>query len=137
VFCDLCGKYFSVIKGHHQIFWGVIIPLMKNYFRVFGLGPEADSEEIKRAYRELAKKFHPDTTNEEGDTTAAFREITEAYEILASPESRAKYDRQRRQTFFSGAKTPGDRKPEHGSSTGFTLQKTAQVRPQPVYMWRQ
>ena len=110
---------------------------MKNYFRVFGLGPEADSEEIKRAYRELAKKFHPDTTNEEGDTTAAFREITEAYEILASPESRAKYDRQRRQTFFSGAKTPGDRKPEHGSSTGFPHRKAPQARPQPVHIRRQ
>jgi len=112
---------------------------MKNYYRVFGLGPEADSEEIKRAYKELAKKFHPDTTNEEGDTTAAFSEITEAYEILGSPESRARYDRQRRQTFFSGAETPGDRKarawefngvpsPEGPSSPSATRSHSATVK---------
>jgi molecular chaperone DnaJ len=63
-----------------------------NYYVVLGLGREASPEEIKRAYRRLARKYHPDINP--GDRAAAeyFRQITEAYETLVDPARRRDYD---------------------------------------------
>jgi curved DNA-binding protein len=65
----------------------------KDYYNVLGVSKTATPEEIKKAYRKLALKYHPDKTK--GDKTAEerFKDINEANEVLSDPEKRKKYDR--------------------------------------------
>lgn len=63
----------------------------KDYYKIMGLEKSADQAEIKRAYRKLARKYHPDVSKE-SDAEARFKEIGEAYEVLKDPEKRAAYD---------------------------------------------
>ena len=65
---------------------------MKDPYEVLGIEPSATLDEVKRAYRALAKELHPDANPE--DTVAAnrFREVTEAYDLLSDPERRAEFD---------------------------------------------
>ena len=63
----------------------------KDYYEIMGVARDASSDEIKRAYRRLARKFHPDVSKEK-DAEARFKEVGEAYEVLRDPEKRAAYD---------------------------------------------
>jgi molecular chaperone DnaJ len=65
---------------------------MKDYYGILGVPRGADQEEIKRAYRQMARRHHPDVSEEEGDAGGRFKEISEAYEVLSDPEKRRKYD---------------------------------------------
>lgn len=65
---------------------------MKDYYRILGVPKGADQAEIKRAYREMARQYHPDVSDEGKDTEVRFKEIAEAYEVLGNPEKRRKYD---------------------------------------------
>ncbi len=62
-----------------------------DYYRVLGVSRRASPEEIKRAYRRLARKYHPDVSKEP-DAEARFKEVGEAYEVLKDPDKRAAYD---------------------------------------------
>lgn len=62
----------------------------KDYYKVLGVSRKAEDKEIKRAYRQLALKYHPDKNP---DSEERFKEINEAYEVLGDSEKRAKYDR--------------------------------------------
>ena len=64
----------------------------KDYYRILGLERDAGQDEIKRAYRKLARRYHPDVSSET-DAEARFKEVNEAYEVLKDPEKRAAYDR--------------------------------------------
>lgn len=64
----------------------------KDYYEVLGLQKGADENEIKKAYRKLAKKYHPDTNQGNKEAEHRFKEITEAYEVLSDPEKRKAYD---------------------------------------------
>jgi curved DNA-binding protein len=63
----------------------------KDYYQTMGVARDASSDDIKRAYRRLARKFHPDVSKEK-NAEARFKEIGEAYEVLRDPEKRAAYD---------------------------------------------
>lgn len=65
----------------------------KDYYKILGVDRNADTKEIKAAYRKLALKHHPDKNPEDSNAEDRFKEINEAYEVLGDPEKRAKYDR--------------------------------------------
>lgn len=64
----------------------------RDYYEVLGIEKTADTDTIKRAYRKLAKKYHPDTNKEDPQAEEKFKEATEAYAILSDPEKRKQYD---------------------------------------------
>lgn len=64
----------------------------RDYYEVLGLSKGASEEEIKKAYRKLAKKYHPDLNPGNKEAEAKFKEVNEAYGILSDPEKKAKYD---------------------------------------------
>ena len=63
----------------------------KDYYEILGVSRAADAEEVKRAYRKMARKFHPDVSKER-NAEEKFKEVQEAYEVLRDPEKRAAYD---------------------------------------------
>lgn len=66
----------------------------EDYYEILGVSRDADEEEIKRAYRRVAKECHPDMTDGNAEATERFRKATEAYEVLRDRERRAAYDRE-------------------------------------------
>src|SRR6185312_12585887 len=66
---------------------------MRDPYTVLGVGRGASDDEIKRAYRKLAKKLHPDLNPGKKSIEAQFKEITAAYDFLSDPQKRARYDR--------------------------------------------
>src|ERR1700735_2026779 len=63
----------------------------RDYYEILGVTRGAEADEVKRAYRKLARKFHPDVSKEKNAETK-FKEVQEAYEVLRDPEKRAAYD---------------------------------------------
>lgn len=63
----------------------------QDYYKTLSVGTKASQEEIQRAYRKLARKYHPDI-NRESSAEEKFKQINEAYEVLGDPEKRATYD---------------------------------------------
>src|SRR5436190_23783720 len=68
---------------------------MKNYYSILGIKETASLKDIKKAYRMLSLKFHPDTNNGDSFFTEKFKEIQEAYETLRDASKRSKYDFER------------------------------------------
>lgn len=64
----------------------------RDYYEVLGVSKDADENTIKKAYRQLAKKYHPDMNPGDKDAEAKFKEVNEAYDVLSDPDKRAKYD---------------------------------------------
>src|SRR3954467_8334606 len=69
------------------------MPTKRDYYEILGLKKDASADDLNRAYRELAKRFHPDRNSHDEDATQKFREVAEAYEVLRDPEKRQRYDR--------------------------------------------
>ncbi len=64
----------------------------RDYYEVLGLGKDADEASIKKAYRTLAKKYHPDMNPGDAEAEVKFKEVNEAYEVLSNPEKKSQYD---------------------------------------------
>lgn len=74
----------------------------RDYYEILGVERSADADVIKKAYRKLAMQFHPDKNPGNKEAEEKFKEAAAAYEILSSPEKRAKYDRFGHQAFQQG-----------------------------------
>ena len=94
----------------------------QDYYSVLGVRRNASNKEIKQAYRRLARQYHPDVNP--GDTVAEqkFKEISEAYSVLSTPESRKKYERFGHQAFTSGLD------PSFASNGGFRGGNTGNLK---------
>ena len=77
-----------------------------DYYELLGVGRDATAEEMKKAYRKLAVKYHPDKNPDDASAEAKFKEISEAYEILKDPDKRAAYDRFGHAAFQGGGAGP-------------------------------
>ena len=66
--------------------------LQRNYYEVLGLPPGATTDQIKKKYRELARRFHPDVAQDKGLSQLTFTQINQAYNTLSNPERRAQYN---------------------------------------------
>ena len=64
----------------------------RDYFKVLGVDRNAGDADIKRAFRKLARKYHPDVNPEDPQAEAKFKEVSEAYEVLSDPEKRKRYE---------------------------------------------
>ncbi|MCF6240875.1 MAG: J domain-containing protein [Bacteroidales bacterium] len=65
----------------------------KDYYKILGVSKNASDAEIKKAYRKLARKYHPDVNPNDKEAEKKFKEINEANEVLGNPENRKKYDK--------------------------------------------
>lgn len=65
----------------------------RDYYEVLGVNRDAGDDEIKKAYRKLAMKFHPDRNPDNKEAEEKFKEAKEAYEMLSDPQKKAAYDR--------------------------------------------
>ena len=66
--------------------------MKRDYYEVLGVGRSADKDEIKKAYRKLALKFHPDKNPDNKEAEEKFKEVNEAYEVLSNDDKRRRYD---------------------------------------------
>lgn len=65
----------------------------RDFYEVLGVSKDATPEEMKKAYRKLAIKYHPDKNPDDKEAEAKFKEIAEAYSVLSDPQKKAQYDR--------------------------------------------
>ena len=77
-----------------------------DYYELLGVSKDATAEDLKKAYRKLAVKYHPDKNPGDPTAEAKFKEISEAYEILKDPDKRAAYDRYGHAAFQGGGAGP-------------------------------
>ena len=74
----------------------------KDYYKVLGVGEKATSDEIKKAYRKLARELHPDKNPDDPKAEARFKEVQEANEVLSDSAKRREYDAMRKNPFGAG-----------------------------------
>ncbi|HVE98588.1 MAG TPA: molecular chaperone DnaJ [Mycobacteriales bacterium] len=92
----------------------------KDYYAALGVAKNATAAEIKKAYRSLARKLHPDKNSTDKNAEERFKEVSEAYDVLSDDKRRAEYD-EARALFAGGGYRPGSRFPGGFSADGVNL----------------
>ncbi len=91
----------------------------RDYYETLGVTKTAPQDEIKTAFRKLARKYHPDTAEDKKSAEEKFKEINEAYEVLSDPEKRKKYDDYGANWQQGGFQSPPGGRRQQGSPGGF------------------
>lgn len=68
---------------------------MKDYYKILEISTNANKDEMKKAFRQLAKKYHPDRNSGDENALRMFQEVNEAYEVLSNDKSKEEYDKKR------------------------------------------
>lgn len=94
-------------------------PATQDYYEILGIKKDASADEIKKAYRRLARKYHPDLNPGDEAAEKKFKEINEAYEVLSDAKKRTEYDRFGKTPFEGAGGFEGFRTQDFGSGFGF------------------
>src|SRR5213080_3696496 len=90
----------------------------KDFYAVLGVSASATQDEIKKQYRKLAARFHPDKNPNDAKAADRFKEISEAYQVLGDAERRKQYDQMRQLGAFGGFNGAGPRRPGGAGPAG-------------------
>src|SRR5690606_31761958 len=107
----------------------------RDFYQVLGVPDSASADEIKKAYRRLAKQYHPDANPDNPQAAERFKEISEAHATLADTEKRKQYDRMRRLGAFDPAqqRRPPGGGTRAGSPEDFEFNDIGGVRPGNIF----
>ena len=90
----------------------------KDFYQILGISEKATPEEVKKAYRKLAKQYHPDANPNKPETAETFKQISEAHSVLSDAEKRKKYDTMRRLGAFDTGQSRAPRGPGRPGTAG-------------------
>jgi curved DNA-binding protein len=101
------------------------MPAVIDYYKILGVAKTASDQDIKKAYRKLARKFHPDLNPNNKEAEKKFKEINEANEVLSNPENRKKYDEygehwQHSDDYEQARQQRGQRRPQYQTGDDFS-----------------
>lgn len=100
----------------------------KDYYRILGVAEAASADEIKKAYRRLAKQYHPDANPNNTEAAERFKEIGEAYAVISDPDKRKQYDVMRKNPFGGFARTgAAGRATASGTAGGFSFEDLGDI----------
>lgn len=93
----------------------------KDFYKVLGVSKTAEADEIKKSYRKLARKYHPDSNAGDTKAEAKFKEVSEAYDVVGDPKKRKEYDEARRLFGSGGFRMPGGSGGQGGGGFNFDV----------------